>query len=221
MTWASMLRALSQRANQKPSRPASKATTMRSILHPAFSASSRHRWSSLSNALSSTASFFNGWRSMPGTIPATSQLDRPISMTAINVLVGSRAMRDRLKSFSVCMGSSIGSQRRWMQYPRRRPIASSIMGFEDEVEQSIWRPCRWSAGPSGHANSRHPSSREGLIVSYDGQHAAMQDDGLFAQCPQDNEQWFHRPSQVGDAFDQFLDAGLKFHLPDHSHLETE
>src|SRR6266478_673199 len=48
---------------------------------------------------------------MPGTIPATSQLDRLISMTAINVLAGSRAMRDRLKSFNVCMGSSIGSQR--------------------------------------------------------------------------------------------------------------
>src|SRR5262245_24200589 len=56
------------------------------------------------NALSSTASFFNGWRSMPGTIPATSQLDRLISMTAINVLAGSRAMRDRLKLFNVCMG---------------------------------------------------------------------------------------------------------------------
>src|SRR3974377_228925 len=146
MTWASMLRALSQRANQKPSRPASKATTMRSILHPAFSASSRHRYSSLSNALSSTAIFFNGWRSMPGTIPATSQLDRLISMTAINVLAGLRAMRDRLKSFNVCMGSSIGSQRRWMQYPRRRPIASSIMGFEDEAEQSIGRPCRQTDG---------------------------------------------------------------------------
>src|SRR5262249_13243445 len=48
---------------------------------------------------------------MPGTIPAMSKLDRLISMTAINVLAGSRAMRDRLKSFSVCMGSSIGSQR--------------------------------------------------------------------------------------------------------------
>src|SRR5215831_17742570 len=48
---------------------------------------------------------------MPGTIPATSQLDRLISMTAINVLAGSRSMRDRLKLFKVCMGSSIGSQR--------------------------------------------------------------------------------------------------------------
>src|SRR4029077_7953583 len=35
--------------------------------------------SSFSNALSSTASFFNGERSTPGTIPATSQLDWPIS----------------------------------------------------------------------------------------------------------------------------------------------
>src|ERR1019366_9893681 len=28
-----------------------------------------------------------------------------------------------------------------MLYPRRRPIASSIMGFEDEAEQSFGRPC--------------------------------------------------------------------------------
>src|SRR5262249_2114859 len=39
------------------------------------------------------------------------RLDRLISMTAINVLAGSRAMRDRLKLFNVSMGSSIGSQR--------------------------------------------------------------------------------------------------------------
>ena len=122
---------------------------MRSILCPAFSASSRHRCSSFSNALSSTASFFNGWRSTPGTMPATSQLDRLISMTAISVPSGSRAVRDRLRSFNFCMGRSIGShQRRWMQYPRRRPIASSIMGFEDEVEQSLRRPCRQTNGRS-------------------------------------------------------------------------
>src|SRR5450756_2084576 len=153
MTWASMLRALSQRANQKPSRPASKATTMRSILRPAFSASSRHRCSSFSNALSSTASFFNGWRSTLGTMPATSQLDRLISMTAISVPSGSRAVRDRLRSFNFCIGRSIGShQRRWMQYPRRRPIASSIMGFEDEAEQSIGRPYRQTNGRSKRTN---------------------------------------------------------------------
>jgi hypothetical protein len=65
------------------------------LLRPAFSASSRHRCSSFSNALSSTASFFNGWRSTPGTIPATSQLDRLISMTVISVPSGSRAVRER------------------------------------------------------------------------------------------------------------------------------
>src|SRR5262249_30722241 len=36
------------------------------------------------------------------------------------------------------------------------------MGFEDEVEQSLARPCREMNGrPSGHTNSPHPSSREG------------------------------------------------------------
>src|SRR5215468_10972130 len=99
---------------------------------------------------------------MPGTIPATSQLDRLISMTAINVLAGSRAMRDRLKLFNVCMGSSIGSQRTMDAISTPPPIASSIMGFEDKVEQSLARPCREMNGrPSGHTNSPHPSSREG------------------------------------------------------------
>src|SRR5438105_4590469 len=131
MTWASMSRALSQRASQKPSRPASKATQMRLILCPAFSASSRHRCSSFSNVPSSTLSFFNGWRSTPGTRPATSQLDWLISMTAISVPSGSRGLRDRLRSFNFSMGCSIGSnQRRWMQYPRRRPPHSIPMTNE-------------------------------------------------------------------------------------------
>src|SRR6187551_3070688 len=35
------------------------------------------------------------------------------------------------------------------------------MGSEDEAEQSLGRPSRQAtAGPSGHANSPHPSSRE-------------------------------------------------------------
>src|SRR4249919_2955812 len=38
------------------------------------------------------------------------------------------------------------------------------MGSEDEAEQSLGRPCRQAtAGPSGHANSPHPSSREGHL----------------------------------------------------------
>ena len=62
-----MPRALSHRASQKPSRPASKATAMRLVLCPAFSASTRHRSSSFSNSFSSVSSFFKGWRSTPGS----------------------------------------------------------------------------------------------------------------------------------------------------------
>src|SRR5438876_9419435 len=49
-----------------------------------------------------------------------------------------------------------------MQYPRRRPIASSIMGFEERWN-NLWVgvAVRRTVGPSGHANSPHPSSREG------------------------------------------------------------
>src|SRR5258708_16733257 len=35
-----------------------------------------------------------------------------------------------------------------MQYPRRRPIASSIMGFEDGVEQALARPCHQTSDRS-------------------------------------------------------------------------
>jgi hypothetical protein len=47
---------------------------------------------------------------------------------------GSRGVRDRLRSFNFCMGCSIGShQRRWTQYPRRRPIASSCGTSSEDV----------------------------------------------------------------------------------------
>src|SRR5262249_8685912 len=131
MTWASISRARSQRASQKPSRPASKAIAIRSTLCPAFSASSRQRLSSFSNALSSTASFFNGERSTPGTIPATSQLDWPISITAISVASCSRITRDLLKSFSCGMGRSIDSlERRWCHCPRRSPHSIFFSAFD-------------------------------------------------------------------------------------------
>ena len=73
---------------------------------PAFAASSRHQCSNFSNALSSTTSFFNGWRSTPGTMPATSQLYRLSSITAISMPSGSRGLGDRLRSFNFCMGCS-------------------------------------------------------------------------------------------------------------------
>src|SRR5713226_8656563 len=65
---------------------------------------SRQRLRSFSNALSSTASFFNGWRSTPSTTPATSQLDKLISITAINVLSCFKTIRDRFRSFGFCIG---------------------------------------------------------------------------------------------------------------------
>src|SRR5712672_3132338 len=47
---------------------------------------------------------------------------------------------------------------------RNRHQGPSSMGFEDEAEQSFRRPCRQStAEPSRHANSPHPSSREGHL----------------------------------------------------------
>src|SRR5258706_8840563 len=47
---------------------------------------------------------------------------------------------------------------------RNRHQGPSSMGFEDEAEQSFGRPCRQStAEPSRHANSPHPSSREGHL----------------------------------------------------------
>jgi nucleoside-diphosphate-sugar epimerase len=55
--------ALSQRARQMPSRPASKATAMREILCPDLTASSRQRLSSVRRAFSSVFNFLSGWRS--------------------------------------------------------------------------------------------------------------------------------------------------------------
>src|SRR5215813_7800267 len=100
---------------------------------------------------------------MPGTVPATSQLDRLISMTAINVLAGSRAMRDRLKLFNVCMGSSIGSQRTMDAIST--PPPHSIFHHGDS--KTRWNnllgdlAANVTAGASGCTNSPHPSSREG------------------------------------------------------------
>src|SRR6516162_8175747 len=49
ITCASTPRAASQRASQKPSRPASKASAIRVMLPPARTASSRQRWSTASS----------------------------------------------------------------------------------------------------------------------------------------------------------------------------
>src|SRR5258707_5709358 len=62
---------------------------------------------------------------MPGSIPATSQLDWLISTTAIIVLSWSRATRDLLKSFGWGIGALHRfTQRRWCHLLAACPIAS-------------------------------------------------------------------------------------------------
>jgi hypothetical protein len=46
-----------------------------------------------------------GWRSMSGTMPATSQLDRLISITAISVLSWSRTVRHLRESLATWLGA--------------------------------------------------------------------------------------------------------------------
>src|SRR5262249_48449702 len=77
----------------------------------------------------SVVSFFKGCRSTPGTIPATSQLDWLISITAINVASCSRATRDLLKSFSCGMGEL------------HRFVAATLVRFPRRSPHSIYG--RW------------------------------------------------------------------------------
>src|SRR4029450_4893632 len=123
-----MPRARSQRASQNPSRPASNATTMRVIVRPFCVASERQRMNKRSQSTSLGSSFFSGWRSIPGTMPATSQLAWLISITAMIVLSCSRGVRDRLKSSSCCaMGRSIALLPATMVTSRHR-LPHSISG---------------------------------------------------------------------------------------------
>src|SRR6202011_2018042 len=87
------------------SRPASKASAIRVIFLPALTASSRQRCSRPRSLSALGSSFFCGWRSMPGSTPATSQLDWLSSTTAMIVLSWSKATRDLLKSFSWGIGA--------------------------------------------------------------------------------------------------------------------
>jgi hypothetical protein len=89
----------------------------------------------------------------------TTDLQSPRHVRFSNRPVGSQALSDyppsRYRGHSRAHASL-----------RNRHIGPSTMGYENEAEQSLPRPCRQlclrlSAGPSGHANSPHPSSREG------------------------------------------------------------
>src|SRR6476620_11819598 len=122
---------------------------MRSILRPAFSASSRHRCSSFSNALSSTASFQRlalDARHDTGNEPARQAHLNDRNQRAVRLEGGEGSAQIVQLLHGVAPSVHINDD--GMQYPRRRPIASSIMGSEDEAEQSYGRPCRQCDGRS-------------------------------------------------------------------------
>src|SRR6266545_1357334 len=64
----------------------------------------RHRSINRNSAVASGSSFFNGWRSTPGTTPLTSQLILLISTTTTKVEIGSNAARLRLRSLTCSTG---------------------------------------------------------------------------------------------------------------------
>src|SRR5437016_8956590 len=65
----------------------------------------RHRSIKRNSAVASGSSFFNGWRSTPGTTPLTSQLVLLISRTTTKVEIGSNAVRFRLRSLTWATGN--------------------------------------------------------------------------------------------------------------------
>src|SRR6266542_6836432 len=64
----------------------------------------RHRSINRNSAVASGSSFFNGWRSTPGTTPLTSQLVLLISTTTTKVEIGANAARLRLRSLTCGTG---------------------------------------------------------------------------------------------------------------------
>src|SRR6478752_7744265 len=95
--------------------------------HPA---SFRHRSINRNSAVASGSSFFNGWRSTPGTAPLTSQLALLISTTTTKVEIGSNAVRLRLRSLTWGMGQppSVGVDDEGATTSAARPIASPTSG---------------------------------------------------------------------------------------------
>src|SRR4051812_3115912 len=101
---------------------------MRVIVRPFWVAWARQRINNRSKPPSFGSSFFSGWRSIPETMPATSQLAWLISITAMIVLSCSRGVRDRLRSSSCCgMGRSIALLPATMVTSRHR-LPHSISG---------------------------------------------------------------------------------------------
>jgi len=103
---------------------------IRLIGRPARTASFRHRSINRNSAVASGSSFFNGWRSTPGTTPLTSQLALLISTTTTKVEIGSNAVRLRLRSLTWATGQppSVRRDDEGATTSAARPIASPTSG---------------------------------------------------------------------------------------------
>src|SRR5580693_2524938 len=112
---------------------------------------------------------------MPGSIPATSQLDWLISTTAMIVLSWSRATRDLLKSFGWGIGAlhrlatatMVPSPRRLPHsisgsHPRATSPAATRFVADSALERAGFEPL---GPPSGRHFSSPPFERSGLRPS--------------------------------------------------------
>src|SRR5215467_141808 len=96
----------------------------------------RHRSINRNSAVASGSSFFNGWRSTPGTTPLTSQLVLLISTTTTKVEIGSNAARLRLRSLTCSTGQppSVRVDDEGATTFAARPIASPAGGTAMEMQ---------------------------------------------------------------------------------------
>src|SRR5580698_1304146 len=106
---------------------------------------------------------------MPGSIPATSQLDWLISTTAMIVLSWSRATRDLLKSF----GWGIRALHQlatatMVPFPRRLPHTISLLegdGFELSVPRVMGGRFRTALVREGQVRTRLPAGEKWISNS--------------------------------------------------------
>src|SRR6516164_7300682 len=150
---------------------------MRLMFRPAFVASSRQRCSNLSSACSSALSFFNGWRSIPGMIPATNQLERLSSPTAMTVLSCARATRafdlvddagTLADKFLALAGRSLGIL--LFECRDRRHVAMIRLGAQPADEGAL------------QVIGIEPIRLRPAMLARDGNARSMDDIGLRRQC---------------------------------------
>ena len=118
-------------------------------------------------ALRSGSSFFNGWRSTPGTTPLTSQLALLISTTTTKVESGSNAVRLRLRSLTWATGQppSVRMDDEGATTSAARPIASLTSGVSDG--EALIGPGMTDTrrGKPAVGQFRHPIPREAVLLA--------------------------------------------------------